>query len=131
MIYADANVVIRLMEGDAAACAPLDARLLPLRGTGRFLLTSRLTRLECRVKPLRAGDAALLALYDAFFAAAEVEILELVPAVVEKATELRAALNVKTPDALHLASAIVARATAFLTGDRDLTRCREIPVEVL
>ena len=131
MIYADANVLIRLLEGDAATRAPLEARLLPLRGTGRSLLTSRLSRLECRVKPLRAGDAALLALYDAFFAGAEVELLELTDAVVDKATELRATLNVKTPDALHLASGILAGATAFLTGDRTLSRCTELPVEVL
>jgi hypothetical protein len=31
VIYADANVVIRLIEGDAATRAPLEARLLPLR----------------------------------------------------------------------------------------------------
>lgn len=130
MIYADANVVIRLMEGDAATRAPLYARLLPLRGTGRFLLTSLPTRLECRVRPLRTNDAPVLALYDAFFTSAEVEVLELTPAVVEKATELRARLNVKTPDALHLASAIVAGASAFLTGDLGLTRCTEIRVEV-
>ena len=131
MIYADANVFIRLVEGDALARAPLEARLLPYRGAGRFLLTSQLTRLECRVKPLRAKDVALLALYDAVFAGIEVELLDLSAAVVEKATELRAALNLKTPDALHLASGILAGATAFLTGDRTLARCTEIPVEVL
>jgi len=131
VIYADANVLIRLLEGDVTTRAPLEARLLPLRGTGRFLLTSRLSRLECRVKPLRANDVTLLALYDAFFAGFEVELLELSDAVVEKATELRATLNVKTPDALHLASGILAGATAFLTGDRNLSRCTEIPVEVL
>src|SRR5947208_11372151 len=95
VIYADANVIIRLIEGDASARAPLEARLLPLRGTGRFLLTSQLSRLECRTKPLRGGDRSLLALYDAFFASAEVEVLPLSVAVVDKATELRAMLNVK------------------------------------
>ena len=131
MICVDANVVIRLIEGDGPIRAPLEARLLPLRGTGRFLLTSRLTLLECRVKPLRANDATLLALYDAFFAGAEVEIIEITAAVVEKATEVRASLNVKTPDALHLATAIVSGATTFLTADRGLARCTEVPVEVL
>lgn len=131
MIYVDTNIVIRLMEGDARTRAPLYSRLLPFRGTGRFIITSRLTRLECRVKPLRTKDVALLALYDAFFTSAEVEILELTPQVIEKATELRAALNLKTPDAVHLASAIVAGAQAFLTQDSDFARCTEISVEVL
>ena len=131
MIYVDANIVIRLIEGDDPTRAPLEARLLPLRGTGRFMLTSRLTLLECRVKPLRVNDAALLALYDAFFAGSEVEILEITAAVVEKATEVRASLNVKTPDAIHLATAIISGATAFLTGDRGLVRCTEVSVEVL
>ena len=131
MIYVDANVLIRIIEGDAATRAPLELRLLLLRNTGRFLLTSRLTRLECRVKPLRSNDTVLLSLYDAFFSGAEVELLDLTADVVEKATKLRAKLNVKTPDALHLASAILAGATAFLTGDQALVRCTEIPVEVM
>lgn len=105
--------------------------MLPLRGTGRFLATSRLSRLECRCKPLRAGDAVLLALYEAFFLGPEMQLLDITADVVEKATELRANLNFKTPDALHLATAILGKATAFLTGDRILARCGEIPVEIL
>ncbi len=62
VIYIDSNVVIRLIEGDTAARAPIEARLLPHRGAGQFLLTSRLTRLECRVKPLRSNDGPLLAI---------------------------------------------------------------------
>ena len=131
MIYADANGIIRLLEGDAATRAPLEARLQPFRGTAGFLLTSRLSWLECRAKPLRANDSKLLTLYDAFFSSAEVDVLELTRAVVEKATELRATLNVKTPDALHLATAILSGAAAFLTGDKALVRCTEIAVEVL
>ncbi len=131
MIYADANIIIRLIEGDDATRAPIEARLAPLRGTGPFLLTSRLSRLECRVKPLRNRDNNLLALFDAFFTGAEVVILEVNEATLEKATEIRADLNLKTPDAIHLASAILAGGSAFLTGDRNLSRCTEIPVEIL
>ena len=131
MIYADANVIIRLIEGDIAARAPLEAKLLPLRGIGRFILTSQLSRLECRTKPLRAGDTPLLALYDSFFAGIEVEVVALSTAVVDKATELRALLNVKTPDALHLATAVLSGAKSFLTGDKALARCKVIPIEVL
>ena len=83
MIYVDANVVIRLIEGDIAARSPLEARLKPLRGTSFSLLTSQLTRLECRIKPIRGNDTTLLALYDKFFAAKEIQILELTADVIE------------------------------------------------
>ena len=131
VIYVDANVVIRLIEGDAATRAPLEAKLKPLRGTGPFLMTSQLTRLECRVLPIRAGNVELLKLYDQFFAAPELALLDLTTAVVEKASILRASLNLKTPDALHAASAILAGAVTFLSADCGFTRCSELSVEVV
>ena len=131
LIYLDANVVIRLVEGDAATRAPLVARLAPALGVPGSLVTSRLTRLECRSKPLRAGDLATLGKFDVFFAGVELVVAELSPAVVERATDLRARYNLKTPDALHYATAVEAGASVFLTGDRALSRCSEVPVEVL
>ncbi len=131
MIYIDANVVIRLLEGDTVTRGPLETKLLPFRVTRPFLLTSRLTRLECRVQPLRSKNRALLALYETLFAGPEIKLLEITSQVVEKATELRASLNLKTPDALHLASAILAQASVFMTGDHKLARCTEISVDVL
>ena len=94
-------------------------------------MTSRLTRLECRSKPLRAGDLATLAQFDVFFAGVELVVAEVGAAVVERATDLRARYNLKTPDALHYATAVEAGATVFLTGDRAFSRCSEVPVEVL
>jgi predicted nucleic acid-binding protein len=123
--------VIRLVEGDVATRAPLVARLSPSLGLAGSLVTSRLTRLECRTKPLRAGDLVTLARFDVFFAGVELVVAELVPTVVERATDLRARYNLKTPDALHYATAVEAGATVFLTGDRALSRCSEVPVEVL
>ncbi len=123
--------MIRLVEGDAATRAPLAARLAPCLGVPGSLVTSRLTRLECRSKPLRAGDLATLTQFDVFFAGVELILAEVSPAVIERATELRARHNLKTPDAIHYATAVVVGATLFLTGDRALARCSEVPVEVL
>ena len=124
-------MVIRLVEGDAATRAPLVARLTASLGLPGSLVTSRLTRLECRSRPLRAGDLATLAQFDVFFAGVELLVVEVGTAVIERATDLRARYNLKTPDAIHYASAVEVGASVFLTGDRGLSRCLEVPVEIL
>lgn len=123
--------MIRLVEGDAAARAPLEARLAASLGVAGSLVTSWLTRLECRSKPLQLGDQVVLARYDVFFAGTELVLVQLSTAVIERATELRAKYNLKTPDALHYATAVEAGATVFLTWDFDLARCVEVPVELV
>jgi predicted nucleic acid-binding protein len=77
------------------------------------------------------NDTALLATYDAFFSAVGMSIGELTPDVIERATEIRATYGFKTPDALHLASAIEEKADVFITGDSKLAMCKEIRVEVV
>lgn len=51
--------------------------------------------------------------------------------VAVRAAHLRAQYNLKTPDALHLATAIEAGCQAFLTNDADLKRVPGIRVLVL
>jgi len=127
VIYLDANVLIRLLEGDLASRQPIEQRLA---GETAFL-TSQLTRLECRCKPLREGNAPLLALYDQAFASREMQVIEIDGRVIDEATALRAAHNLKTPDAIHVASAVVAGATVFLTGDAKIAAISRIKVEVI
>jgi len=66
-----------------------------------------------------------------FYAGVELILVEVGAAVVERATDLRARYNLKTPDALHYATAVEVGAALFLTGDRALSRCSEVPVELL
>ncbi len=51
--------------------------------------------------------------------------------VVERATDLRARFGLRTPDAMQLATAIMAQADCCLTGDRVMARCKDIEVVVL
>ena len=106
-------MVIRLVEGDATTGAPLVARLTPSLGVPTSLVTSRLTRFECRSKPLRAGDLATLARFDVFFAGLELILADVSRAVIERATDLRARYNLKTPDAIRYATAVDVGATVF------------------
>ncbi len=83
------------------------------------LVVSDLVRLECRVVPLRNGDAELLRRFDEAFAAAE--FARLTRSVFDRAAELRARHRIKTPDALHLAAALEHGCDEFWTNDDRLT----------
>ncbi|HEX4056615.1 MAG TPA: type II toxin-antitoxin system VapC family toxin [Tepidisphaeraceae bacterium] len=130
--YLDASTIVYSVESRSPFREAVLSRLGQVEGTpGGILLTSRLSRLECRVKPLRENNAALLATYEGFFTRALVNVIEIGPNIVERATELRARYGLKTPDAIHVATAIEEHADLLLTGDRELARCGEVKVEIL
>ena len=86
-VYLDAAPVIYTVEHVAPYAAAVDARLA---APGVELVTSDLTRLECRVKPLRAGDTALLQDFDDYFDGAIADVIALSREVIDRATEIRA-----------------------------------------
>jgi uncharacterized protein len=51
--------------------------------------------------------------------------------VLERATELRATHGFRTPDAIHLATALVQHADTFLTGDASLKKCPGLEVALI
>jgi len=126
-IYLDSAPVIYLVENvvpwEPAVRAFLAGEAIQPR-------VSALTLMECRVEPIREGNNALLEDYDEFFASLGF-LLPLDARVFEKATQLRARHNFKTPDALHLAAAIEGGCQIFLTNDTQLAHCTEIRIEVI
>jgi predicted nucleic acid-binding protein len=132
-VYLDACCFIYLVEGTPRWKTEVEARLNALaESLNAVFLTSDLTRLECRTKPLREKNEDLLRKYDRLLASTELTVLPVSRSVIDRATELRAKYAaLKTPDALHLAAALVARADRFVTGDRSLGLCSEISVEIL
>lgn len=92
---------------------------------GRRLVTSALTLHEVLVIPIRLGNAATAALYEAVLTESRgVHLIDITRDQLRNAARLRAATRVKTPDALHLAAAISAGCRAFITNDQ---RLPEIP----
>ena len=69
--------------------------------------------------------------YRAFFADPDIRVFPMTSAACERAARIRAAHNLKLPDALHLATAVEHGCGLFLTNDATLARCKDITVEVL
>jgi predicted nucleic acid-binding protein len=84
-------------------------------------VTSALTLMETLVLPYRTGTASLAGQYEAFLSRSRgLRLGEITSAVLRAAAQLRATHNIKTPDAIHLATALIARCPVYLTNDRHL-----------
>lgn len=96
------------------------------------IVTSAVTIPEILMKPLQANDEALVKRYQTmFYQTRGINVISVTPSVGNLAAQLRAKHNLKTPDALHIASAINSYCDAFLTNDIALKRVNEIDVLIL
>jgi predicted nucleic acid-binding protein len=96
------------------------------------IITSIITLTEVLVLPIERGYEAYQREYRQMLLSTKSIRAEMVNAsVAERAAALRAAYRLRTPDALHLATALIHQCDAFLTNDRALQRVSEIRVLVL
>jgi predicted nucleic acid-binding protein len=86
---------------------------------GEFsVITSMVTLLEVLVHPFRCGNADLVQQYrDILLSAEHLTTIGLSQDIAEEAARLRATPNLRTPDAIQLATAIHTSAAYFLTND--------------
>lgn len=127
-IYLDSGPLIYTVENVHPYARLIADRLAQ---PGVIQVCSDLTRLECRVQPLRDNKPMLLTAFDAYFDNIIDTIVPLSRLVIDQATDLRARYGFTTPDAIHLAAAIFNKCDLFLTNDQGLHKCQEIKVESL
>lgn len=130
-VYVDTAPVIYTVERHADY-VPL---LLPLWAAMDAqqieVITSELTLLETLVKPLRDGDHALAADYEKFLTATRVKLLPVTADILRQAARIRADARLRTPDAVHAATALAAGCAQFLTNDDDYRKLASLPAVVL
>jgi predicted nucleic acid-binding protein len=82
------------------------------------VVTSTVTLLEVLVHPYRQGNLELMQQYrDILLNARGFRTVAISPAIAEEAARLRAFHRILPADALHLATALIMDASAFLTND--------------
>ncbi len=130
-IALDTSLLIYFVEGSDTLRERIVRRLDRIRADpAGCVIASRIARMECRVKPLRDANDRLLSEYEAVFEAERFILADVTSTVLDRAADLRARHRFKTPDAIHLATAVEASADVFLTGDVALAKCGDLKVEV-
>ncbi len=88
---------------------------------GLNAITSALTLMETLVLPYRLGNVFLAKQYEVLLRRSRgLRLAEITANTCTAAAQLRAAYGLKTPDALQLAVALVAKCSTFITNDRVL-----------
>jgi predicted nucleic acid-binding protein len=96
------------------------------------IVTSFVTLIEVLVHPLREGQPELAEEYrNILLQSPALATIPLDEGIAEDAATLRARHNLRTPDAIQLATAIRSGASWFLTNDAGLAKLPEISVLVL
>ena len=131
MVYLDSSALIYSVERHE----PYFGLLAPMwqqAGRGHLLLlSSELALTEVLVRPIREGNEVLISRYREMFASADVRLVPASRQSWEDAARLRADHGLRTPDALHAATALQERCDIFITNDADFRRTAELPVVVL
>ncbi len=110
----------------------LDLIFKIVEATNIKIVASTITLTETLVKPLKNSDNQTINAYrELLMRHKSIQIYSVLPSIAEKAAKLRATYNLRTPDALHIATAIESNSDVFLTNDLGLKRITDIQVLIL
>jgi len=131
-VYMDANCIIYSVERIEPYRTLLEPLWLASGPTTFWLASSELTLLEALVGPLKTGDARLETNFRTILQhSSDVQLIPITLPILERAAQLRAATSLKTPDAIHAATALEHGCTLFVTNDTAFRRVPGLPVTTL
>ncbi len=131
-IAVDSNVLIYLLEADEPRAGAARQLLNAIElGLSAGVLAS-VGLAEVLAGPARLGDFALMERYgDEIRTMPGLKIVPFGPDLATDAAVIRGSRSVRLPDAIHLATARAAGATAFVTNDRRLRGSTRLEVVYL
>jgi len=132
IVFLDTAPLIYFIEGHSQYQKILSS-LFDLNDKGDFsFITSSITLLEVLVKPFRDGKPEIAQQYRNILTKAPgIDIADVTSNISERAANLRAKYNLRTPDAIQIGTALELEADYFLTNDNRLKTITEIEIVML
>ncbi len=131
LVYVDANPVIYSVEKHPVYWPVLLPMWQAAKGKPIEIVSSDLVLMETLVGPLKSGDTVLANDYEQLFQQPQVRLLPISQVILREAARLRASTNLKTPDAIHAATAQLAAVALFVTNDGGFRRVPGLPAVIL
>lgn len=131
-VYVDAQVVIYAVQRHpvyAPVCRPIWEAA---RAQSDRVVSSELALIETLVAPLRDGDAILRARFETFLLHSDTRLLPVTQDILREGARLRASMPaLKTPDAIHAATALLYGCSLFVSNDRGFRAVPGLPLALL
>ncbi|MGK7903294.1 MAG: type II toxin-antitoxin system VapC family toxin [Hormoscilla sp.] len=119
IVYLDTNILIYALEGYPAFIQDLTQLFQSIDRGDLMAVTSELSLAEALVKPIKERNLAQQATYKQTIRnSLKLSVIPVRREVLVQAAELRAAVNLKLPDAIHAATALLTQCSTFLTNDQ-------------
>ena len=132
MVGIDTLVFIYHFEGNPRY-VPLTTSLFRRIETGGMnAITSVLTLVELLTGPKKLGQDQLAATYERLLSVfPNLSLLPVDHTIARLAADLRTEYGLRTPDALHIATAMQSGAQAFITNDRSMRKVSHLEIVML
>lgn len=131
IIYIDTSVAIYSVEWNPDYYALLQPLWLKFQAGEIEIVSSELILMEALVLPLRNADALAIDAYEQLFLSSDMRLISISQSVLRQAATIRSTTNLKTPDAIHAATALTVDCTQFITNDKAFRNVSDLPVVVL
>jgi predicted nucleic acid-binding protein len=131
LVYLDANSIIYTVEKHPNYGPLLQPLWQAARAKTIEVVSSELALLEALVGPYKTGNTTLERAYEQALLGTELRLLPITQVVLRDAAHLRAITKLKTPDALHAATARQAGCALFVTNDTGFRGVASLPVVIL
>lgn len=131
LIGLDTSLWIYHLEGNERYLPLTTIVLNGIQAGRQQAIASTITVMELTVQPYRVKQPEVAAHYEALLARfPNLRLIDVSRDVARRAAQLRGLYGVRAVDALHVATTLVAGATAWVTNDRELRRLANL-VEVV
>lgn len=130
-IYIDTSVAIYTIEGISDYYSLLEPLWYKFYAGEIQIISSELILMEVLVVPLRNGNNSLVADYEELLLSSQLQLIPISQSILRQAANLRAISNLKTPDAIHAATALSVNSNQFITNDKGFRNVRGLPVVIL
>lgn len=131
IVYVDTAIVIYTVENHPSYWQLLQPLWSKLRNREVQIFSSELSIMETLTGPLRDNNQQLLQDYERFLFQSGMVLVPISQNLLKEAAQLRATTNLRTPDAIHVATALDTKSTLFLTNDRRIGQIPNLSVIVL